>query len=184
MKGSAAMAEVVEPYAEALMSLAQAHDLADRFGQDAAGVLSTLEASPELSAFLGSPIHAGAQKKAVLNQIFGNEVHSYVMNFLMLLVDRQRIPFLSGICKRYRELLRTLKQIALAEVTSAVELNDEQRQSVVNRVKAMMNVEAVELETRVDPELIGGVVIKVGSQVVDASLRGQLRRLAVDLSRA
>jgi F-type H+-transporting ATPase subunit delta len=62
-------------------------------------------------------------------------------------------------------------------VTSTVELSDEQRQTVVEKVKAMTGAQQVDLETSIDQDLIGGVVIKVGSQVLDASIRGQLRRL-------
>ncbi len=183
MKGSAAMAKVIEPYTEALMSLAQSQNLVDQFGENAEGVLAVMAESEELSTFLGSPVYEANQKKAVLKQIFENQVHGLFLNFLLLLVDRQRVPFLPGICKRYRELLRDLNQVALAEVTSAVELTEEQRQAVCDRVKSMTNSQSVEIETSIDPDLIGGVIIQVGSQVVDASLRGQLRRIALNLSR-
>jgi F-type H+-transporting ATPase subunit delta len=77
-----------------------------------------------------------------------------------------------------------LKQTVVAEVISAVELTDAQRQSVSEKVKAMTSANQVELDTKIDPDLIGGVIIKVGSQVIDASLRGQLRRIGISLSRA
>lgn len=183
MKGSAAMAKVIEPYTEALMSLAQSQNLVDRLGEDAAAVLSVITESEQLSTVLNSPVYEGGQKKAILKQIFENQVHHHFLNFLLLLVDRQRIAFLPGICQRYRELLRDLNQVSLAEVTSAVELTEEQRQAVCDRVKSMTGAQSVEIESRVDPDLIGGVIIQVGSQVVDASLRGQLRRISLNLSR-
>ena len=182
MKGSAAMAEVVEPYAEALMSLAQDSNLVDQFGEDAQTILETMEASDEFSSLMVSPVFEAAQKKAVVRQVFEGKLQGNMLNFLMLLVDRKRESYISGICKRYQELLRDLKKIVLAEVTATVELNDEQRQSITEKVKAMTGAQDVELETRIDPSLIGGVVIKVGSQVFDASLSGQLRRMALNLS--
>jgi F-type H+-transporting ATPase subunit delta len=75
-----------------------------------------------------------------------------------------------------------LKQTVLAEVTSAVELSESQQQSVREKVTAMTGAQQVELDTKIDPELIGGVIITVGSQVIDASLRGQLRRIGLRLS--
>jgi len=182
MKGSAAMAEVIEPYAEALMSLAQDGNLEDQFGEDAKGILETLRDSKELSSLMVSPIFEADKKKAVLRQIFEGKLQGNMLNFLLLLVDRKRESYIAGICKRYQELLRDLKKIVLAEVTATVELSDEQRQSIVEKVKGMTGAEAVELETSIDPSLIGGVVIKVGSQVFDASLSGQLRRMALNLS--
>jgi F-type H+-transporting ATPase subunit delta len=123
-------------------------------------------------------------KKAVLQQIGGEELHPFMKNFLKILVDRRRIVFLEGICKHYQALLRKLNQAVLAEVASAVELTDEQKQSVREKVIAMTSANQVELNTKIDPDLIGGVIIKVGSQVVDASLRGQLRRIGLRLSSA
>lgn len=182
MKGSAAMAEVIEPYAEALMSLAQDSNLSDQFGEDAKNILDTLDTSDELSSLMVSPVFEATQKKAIIRQIFEGQVQGNMVNFLLLLVDRKRESYIVGICKRYQELLRDLKKIVLAEVTATVELSDDQRQSITDKVKAMTGAQAVELETRIDPSLIGGVVIKVGSQVFDASLSGQLRRMALNFS--
>lgn len=184
MKGSLLSAEILEPYAEALMNVAQSHDLTDRFGEDVAALLNLLQESDELKQFLGNPIVGAEAKKGVLQQITGEQLHPYVINFLKLLVDRRRILFLEGICQQYQALLRQLKQTVLAEVSSAVELNDAQKQSVREKVMAITSASQVELDTKIDPDLLGGVIIKVGSQVIDASLRGQLRRIGVRLGSA
>ncbi len=183
MKGSLLSAQVLEPYAQALMSVAQSNNLVDRFGEDIASLLNLLQNSNELQQFLQSPVVQADAKKAVLRQIGGDQIHPFLMNFLMILVDRRRILFLEGILKQFQTLLRKLKQTVLAEVTSAIELTDAQRQSVAEKVKAMTGASEVELETKLDPDLIGGVIIKVGSQLIDASLRGQLRRIGLSLSR-
>lgn len=184
MKGSAAMAEVIEPYAEALMALAKDSNCLDQFGEDASGIISVMAESDELSGLMLSPVFETEQKKAVIRQVFEGKIQPNMLNFLLLIVDRKRTAYLTGICKRYSELLRDIKQIVLAEVTSAVELDDGQRQSITEKVKAMTGAQSVEIESQVDSALMGGVIIKVGSQVVDASLRGQLRRIGVNLSRA
>lgn len=182
MKGSAAMAEVIEPYAEALMSLAQDANLVDQFGEDAASILDVMASSDELSSLVMSPVFEAAQKKAVLRQIFEGQLQGNMVNFLLLLVDRKREAYIPGICKRYQALMRELKKIVLAEVTATVDLSDGQRQAIEQKVKAMTGAEAVELEASINPDLIGGVIIKVGSQVFDASLSGQLRRMALNFS--
>ena len=182
MKGSLVSAEVLEPYAEALMSIAQSNDQVDKIGEDVNTLLSLLESSPELKEFLANPIVQAAAKKAVLQQLVGEQLHPYMMNILKLLVDRRRILFLEGICQQFQTLLRRLKQTELAEITSAVELTEAQRESVKEKVKAISGAHEVELKTKIDPDLIGGVIIKVGSQVLDGSLRGQLRRIGMSLS--
>lgn len=184
MKGSLVSAEILEPYAQALMSAAQSQNIAERVGEDIRSLLSALENSEELRQFLSNPFVKDADKKAVLGQIAGDSIHQYTRNFLMLLVDRRRILFLEGIAQQYLTLLRELNQTVLAEVISAVELTEAQQQAVREKVQAMTGARSVELSTKLDPDLIGGVIIKVGSQVIDASLLGQLRRIGIRLSSA
>ncbi len=182
MAGDILRSEVLDPYAQALMSLGQSSDLVDRFSEDVGNILDTLNGSQDLKDFIVNPLAKGDLKKEVLSQVFGDAVHPFMRNFMMLLVDRRRIVFLEGICQQYQRLYRKLKQAVLAEVTSTVELNDEQKSAIRNKVKAMTNANQVDIETTIDPELIGGVIIKVGSQVIDASLRGQLRRITLRLT--
>lgn len=184
MKGSVVGAQVLEPYAEALMSLAQSNNLIERLSEDVASLLNLLHESPEFQEFLANPLVKAEDKKAVLQRIGGEQLHPYTMSFLKILVDRRRIPFLEGICRHFQALLRKLNQTVLAEVTSALELSDNQKQAVRERAMALAQATQVELETKIDPDLIGGVIIKVGSQVVDASLRGQIRRIGLRLSSA
>ncbi|MCU0546438.1 MAG: ATP synthase F1 subunit delta [Oscillatoriaceae cyanobacterium Prado104] len=174
--------EVLQPYASALMSLAKSNNLSEKFGEDIRSLLSLLEESEELRLFLSSPLVKPQDKKAVIDRIAGDEMHPMMRNFLRLLVDKGRILFVEGIGKRYLTELRELNQTVLAEVTSAVPLSEAQQQTVREKVKAMTNAREVEIETKIDSDLIGGVIIKVGSRVIDASLQGQLRRLGIRLS--
>ncbi|MEG4073405.1 ATP synthase F1 subunit delta [Microcoleus sp. Pol14C2] len=174
--------EVLQPYASALMSLAQSNNLSEKFGEDIRSLLSLLEGSEDLRQFLGNPLIKPDAKKAVIQQIAGEEMSPLMHSFLKLLVDKGRIVFLEGIGKQYLARLRELNQTVLAEVTSAVPLSDAQQQTVREKVQAMTSASQVEIETKIDADLIGGVVIKVGSQVIDASLRGQLRRLGLRLN--
>lgn len=174
--------EVLQPYASALMSLAKSNNLSEEFGNDIRSLLSLLDSSEELRQFLASPLVKPDDKKAVIKQIAGEEMNPLMRSFLSLLIDKGRILFLEGIGKQYLSQLRELNQTVLAEVTSAVPLSDAQQQTVREKVQAMTSARQVEIETKIDADLIGGVVIKVGSQVIDASLRGQLRRLGIRLS--
>ena len=174
-------AEVVEPYAEALMSLADSQSLIEQFGNQTRELLTVLKESEELQQFLGSPVIKTEDKKAVLKQIAGQGLHPYLVNFLQLVIDKKRTTFLAGILEQFLALVRDRTSTVLAQVTSVTELTQQQRDRVKEQVKAMTNASEVELETSLDPDLIGGVVIKVGSQVLDASLKGQLRRIGLSL---
>jgi F-type H+-transporting ATPase subunit delta len=182
MKSKIALAEIAQPYAQALMSVAGSNNLTEEFGEDARSLLSLLSSSEQLRNFFANPFIAAENKKSVINQVFGEGSNTYFRNFLMLLVDRRRISLLDGICQQYLALLRQQNQTVLAEVISAVPLTDEQKESVKQKVVSMTNARSVELDSKIDRDLIGGVIIKVGSQVIDASLQGQLRRLSLRLS--
>ena len=178
---STATSEVAAPYAQALLSIAQSKNSVDDINQTAGDFLSLLKESDDLSQFLSNPIAGKEAKRGVINQVLGDEANQQMKNFMMLLVDKGRIVLVEPILEEFRSLVRDLKQTVLAEVTSAVELTDEQRETVRQKVQQMTDAQSVELTTQVDPDLIGGVIVKVGSKVLDASIRGQLRRIGLQL---
>ncbi len=184
MQDSIITSEVIEPYAQAYMSIAQSHDLLDQFNDDVSAILQLLSESDDLRKLVESPMIRPDTKKAVIRQILGDQVHAYTLNFLLLLVDRGRLLFLSGICRQYQTLLRKLKGIALAEVKTAVQLSADQEEQIKQKVQSITGSQSVDLEVDVDPSLLGGVIIKVGSRVIDASLRGQLRRISNQLMKS
>lgn len=184
MKGSMLTGRIAEPYAQALMSAAQSNNLVDQIAGDVTTLLELLNSSQELSQFLANPLMKLGDKKTVLQQLVREQLHPFTYNFLMILVDRRRITFLADICKQFQTLLRQFKQTVLAEVTSTTELTEAQQQSIRDKVKSMTSAQDVELSTKIDPDLIGGVIIKVGSQVIDASLRAQIRRISLRLTSA
>ncbi|WP_414752429.1 ATP synthase F1 subunit delta [Anabaena sp. CCY 9910] len=181
MTSKVANTEVAQPYAQALLSIAQSKSLTEEFGTDARTLLNLLAENQQLRNFIDNPFIAAENKKALIKQIL-SEASPYLRNFLLLLVDKRRIFFLEEILQQYLALLRQLNQTVLAEVTSAVALTEDQQQAVKEKVLALTKARQVELATKVDSDLIGGVIIKVGSQVIDSSIRGQLRRLSLRLS--
>ncbi|MGB7416738.1 MAG: ATP synthase F1 subunit delta [Thermosynechococcaceae cyanobacterium] len=184
MTQNAVSAAIVEPYAEALMSVAQSKNITNEVGEDVKGILDLLNASDDLKEFLTNPLTKGEAKKAVLKKILQSQIQPYFFNFLMLLVDRRRTFLLEAICKEYQSLLRKLNNTVLAEVVSTIELNDKQKKQIIAKVQQMTQANQVELASSIDTSLIGGVIIKIGSEVLDASIRGQLRRMTTSLTSA
>ena len=184
MSAAAIASEIADPYAQALMGLAKDQSLTDRFGEDASALLTLIGESEELEQFLISPLMGNKVKKGVLTQVGSDRFHPLFVSFLKLLVDKGRVFFLPAVLGRYQALLRELNQAVLAEVTAAVDLTEDQQNALRDRVMAMTGARQVDLAITVDADLMGGVIIKVGSQIVDASLRGQLRRLSMQLGAA
>lgn len=184
MKSSSVSQAVVAPYADALLSLAQEQNSLNTIARDVRLIGDTLSDSVELSQLFASPLIGANVKKGVIESVFGSQVNAFTKSFLLLLVDRKRIAFLSEIVKQFQSLLRVIDGVALAEITSAFQLSRAQEDSLRDRVKKLTGANAVELSIVVNSDLIGGVIIKVGSQVVDASIRGQLRRIKSSLAAA
>ncbi|MEO1432623.1 MAG: ATP synthase F1 subunit delta [Cyanobacteria bacterium J06633_8] len=182
MGNNTATAAVSRPYAEALMSIAQSNNVADKFDSDVRSLLNLIKESQALQNFFANPFISGEDKKGVISKILSDDTNPIFRNFLMLLVDRRRITLVEDIAEEYLAKLRELNQTVLAEVISAVPLTDEQQQTIKEKVKSMTDAREVELNSTIDSDIIGGVIIKVGSQVVDSSLRGQLRRLSLNLN--
>jgi len=184
MKSNSVSQAVVAPYADALISLAQEQNSLDAIARDVRLIGDTLSDSVELSQLFASPLIGADVKKGVIESVFGSQVNAFTKSFLLLLVDRKRIAFLNEIVQQFQALLRVIDGVALAEVTSAFQLSRAQEDSLRDQVKKLTGAKAVELSITVNSDLIGGVIIKVGSQVVDASIRGQLRRIKSSLAAA
>lgn len=184
MSASVVTSEVAEPYARALLSLTQDSGTTDETNNLARDVLELLNQSEELVGFFVNPLTSAEAKKGVIRQILGESANSNFLNFLQLLVDRGRAALMAPILSQYQALVREVNQTVLAEVSSAIELSDEQKESIRQKVVSMTGARAVELNTNIDSSLLGGVIIKIGSQVIDASLRGQLRRIGIQLGAA
>jgi len=178
---SAITAEVVEPYAEALMSLTKSQNITDEIAYSVRELKNLFEESQDLRSFVASPLVSAEDKKEVIKRIAEGQVHPFLLNFLLLLVDRKRINFVEGIFSKYLEIVRQLNNVVLAEVTSAVRLYEGEAEKLAEKIKQLTGASGVEIQTKIDPDIIGGVIIKVGSQVYDASLKGQLRRISLSM---
>lgn len=174
---------ITTPYAEAFLQVASSRDEVDKVIDQAKEVLELWTQSPDLSEAMASPVLEVDAKKAVLEKLFSNQLTPSFLNLLKLLADRQRIGFLDAVLERLLELYREQRNIALATVTSASALNDRQQADLLKKVQAIAGTENLELNLDIDPALIGGFVVSVGSKVIDASLAGQVRRLGLSLAK-
>lgn len=178
---------IATPYAEALLQIGKQQGISDHLAADAKAVLDLWTGSEALQEALGSPILEPEVKKSVITALFkekGVVKQPAILNLLKLLADRQRISLMGAVFERFLELYRKAKGIALAQVTSATPLTLEQEDQLSKKVQAMAGSAVVDCSITVDPSLIGGLIVRIGSQVVDASLVGQVRRLGLSLAKA
>lgn len=170
--------KVAIPYAEALVANAKSLDSLAQYKEELSSILSILLQSEDLQLFLLNPLISNITKKKVLKQLFEKQVQNFIMNFLLVLVDRRRISFLKTIIEKYLEIAYSLESITIVEVTSAIDLNDEQKFNLIDKIKSLTGSNEVKLLINCNPSLIGGFIIKIGSKVIDASLIGKLKKMS------
>ena len=174
---------ITTPYAEAFLQVADGRNETDEIVDQARQVLELWHQSPELREAMASPVLEVEAKKAALEALFAKQVTPSFLNLLKLLADRQRIGFLDAVLDRLLELYREQRHISLAQVTSATALTEEQQAEIALKIQAVVGTDKLETRYQVDPALIGGFIVAVGSQVIDASLAGQVRRLGLALAK-
>jgi F-type H+-transporting ATPase subunit delta len=174
---------VTTPWAEAFLQLSETNGDTAAVVEQAKSLLATWNESSELREAMASPVLEIEAKKAAITSLFGEAISPSFLNLLKLLADRQRIGVLDAVLERFLELYRDQNGIALATVTAAEPLSPEQLEAVTQQIRSVAGTDQVEVNTAIDPSLIGGFVLKVGSKVIDASLAGQVRRLGLALAR-
>ena len=136
--------------------------------------------SPTLSTVPTSV--SSAEKKDAIRKIVDGGDERF-LNFLELLAERNRLPVTFRIRRNFDELWRKEKKLLPVEVTSAIELEDSLVRSIGERIEQKTG-RRIELTSRVNPDIIGGIVLRVGNKVLDASVHGRLERLRKQITRA
>jgi F-type H+-transporting ATPase subunit delta len=125
--------------------------------------------------FLTSPVVPAEKKRAVLSGLLPN-VSPEAVRFLAILARRDRLELVPEIAQVFRRLLNEHRGIAVAQVTTAVPIDERQKATIASRLGQRVG-KAVTLETRIDPSILGGVIAQIGDNVLDGSVRGRLERL-------
>ena len=174
---------ITTPYAEAFLQVAESRNEVDEVISQAKSILELWNNCPEFSDSMASPVLEINEKKAALEKLFSAELTPSFLNLLKLLADRQRIGLLNSVLERLLEIYRQQRNIALATITSAATLKEDQQADLLKKVQSIAGTDNLEIDLKVDPELIGGFVVNVGSKVIDASIAGQVRRLGLSLAK-
>ncbi len=170
-------------YARALFAIAQEQQAVAEVRAQLEGVEALFAEHPELAAALFRPLHPVAERRGVLRGICERAGSGEsVRNFFAFLVDQRRLVDFDAICSEYRRLADEAAGRTRAEVVSASPLSNEQQRRLAQALAARTGCE-VELDVRVDADLIGGAIAVVGGLVFDGSLRTQLSQLRETLTR-
>jgi F-type H+-transporting ATPase subunit delta len=175
---------VARRYARALLSLGLEEGRFEQYGDELEAVLQAMRGSRELGSLIANPGYTQPQRQAAVDVAVGAlKLSPVTVNFLRLLVDRQRGADLPAIARAYRALVDQQAGRLRATVTAARPLSDGELERL-REVIGQMTGRSIVLESKTDPALIGGVVTQVGATLLDGSLRTQLERMREDLKAA
>jgi len=172
------LSKIAEPYAEALLDLAKSNGSLKETTNDMNIVSQFLANSGDLKKFLGNPLITKKAKRNVVVDILSEQIGGSTLKFLLLLVDRGRIEALDSIAQKFLELSYKQEAIEIAKITSSIQLSAEQQKGIAEKLKTMTGAKQIKLALKVDPQLIGGFTIEIGSKLIDTSIRGQLRQIS------
>ncbi len=164
-------------YAEALFDLAEEADAVDAVVADLNGLKGLIGDSAHLRDVLRSPVYARAEKAAAMGAIIEKSgVNALTANFIGLVAEKNRLFFLEAMIEGFSKLAAHHRGEVEAFVTSAAPLSDDQERRLRGEIEGRVG-RAVNLFLDVDPDLLGGLVVKVGSTMVDSSLRTKLNKM-------
>jgi ATP synthase F1 delta subunit len=169
------MEEVADVYARSLFEVAKEHDRLDAIREQLDQFAAALNDHRQMAVFFFSPYFSTEEKKDALKRSI-EDADPIFMNFLEALVERHRMPAVFRMRVAYQKLWDDENKRLPVQITSAVALDEETVQSIGDRISEQTG-QTVELSSSVDPDLIGGIVLRVGNVILDASIRNRLNQL-------
>jgi len=176
------MEEIASVYARSLFEVAleqgKLDDVRDQLGEFA----DVLDGNQEMQVFFFSPYFSTPEKEEGLAKVVTG-AEPIVENFLRLLIEKHRMPTVFAVRRVFDELWRQENQLLPVEITSAIELDKKTVKQIGDRIGEETG-QKIELSERVDPDILGGLVVRVGNSIIDSSIRSRLDSLRKQVAKA
>jgi F-type H+-transporting ATPase subunit delta len=174
--------EIARVYAEALFDVAKDRDELDQVRDELAQFADSLVENRDMQVFFFSPYFSSAEKREGIERAVSGADEEFV-NFLGLLAEKHRMPLIFRIRKQFEELWKHENRRLEVTVTSAVELDPKVVEDIGAAIEKQTD-QGVDLTSRVDDSILGGIVLQVGNMVLDASIRNRLEKLRKTVAQA
>lgn len=168
---------VSERYAQALLELVSDNLSKEDILKALLDITESVKGSGDLNKVMTSPVISNDEKKNVISKLFENTTNKVILNFLKLLVDKNRFSMLESITKEYKNEINRLNNLLSINVTSAIDLTEDEKSAIKDKLSNILN-KNIELEWATNPDIIAGLVFEVGDNIIDNSLRHKLQDLS------
>jgi F-type H+-transporting ATPase subunit delta len=177
--------DVSDSYAKALVELADEKNTLEQVHSDVDAIAALVKENKKFADLMYNPIVEADKKKAVIQEISkGAGFQKYTTNFLKLLVEKDRVNLLNEICESFEEQYCQLTDTQVATLRSAVKLEQEQQFLIAKKLQELTGSKNIKLKPIIDQSLIAGFVVEYGSSQIDLSIRGQIEKVAEDLTKS
>lgn len=174
-------ARIAVPYARALFDFSVKKNIMHQITADFQNLETFLNENAELTGYLNNPLLSNPAKREILAKILKSQINAETFKFLMLLIDKNRINVLSSVITGYLELVYETASIKMIQVSTAFPFTSSQKDALIQKLKELTKAREIRLIIEVDPNLIGGFLIKTESKVIDFTIKNQLQELAQHL---
>lgn len=175
------MTTVTEEYATALFTLCSEEGKKREVADSLKAVKSLISEYPDYIDLLAAPSVPFEERAGLIDSAFSEKLHEYAVSFMKLVCERGHIRDLSDCIDEYMKLFEAADGIVAAEVTSAVELTEAEKEALCNKLEKKLS-RKVELVCRVDEGLLGGIIVKVDGKIMDGSLKRRLADVKATIS--
>lgn len=172
--------EVAKKYSTALFNIVREKSLIDEAFKQFEELDALINKDDTLLQFLLAPHILDQHKLALVRDVFGERLNPLFLEFLLVLIRKHRIGYLHDICEEFRERVAEARGMLVAKVTTVTPMNDDQRRQLIERLTGKTG-KTIELEEKIDPKILGGMIIILGDQIIDGSVRHHLAILKEDL---
>ena len=179
MSGNPLTSKIAAPYARALFDFSVEKNIMHQITADFQNLDLFLEKTPELMKYLTNPVVKQEVKSAILTKTLKSQLNTETFNFLMVLVERDRINLLTSVIDSYLELIYETASIKRVDVSTAFAFTNSQKDTLIQKLKDSMGAREIRLEINVDPSLIGGFLIKTESKVLDYKIVSKLGKVSI-----
>jgi len=177
--------DVSDSYAKALVELADEKNTLEQVHSDVDAIAALVKENQKFADLMYNPVVEADKKKAVIQEIAkGAGFQKYTTNFLKLLVEKDRVNLLNEICESFEEQYCTLTDTQVATLRSAVKLEQEQQFLIAKKLQELTGSKNIKLKPIIDQSLIAGFVVEYGSSQIDLSIRGQIEKVAEELTKS
>jgi F-type H+-transporting ATPase subunit delta len=178
------MAKLVENvYGDALFELAKEENKVDEFFEEVTGLIQVLSENPDLTKMMTHPHISKEEKLQTVETVFKGKISDEIIGLMRMVVEKDHFGQMKDIFEYFVSSVKEFKNIGVCYISTPLELSDQKKKEVENRLLETTKYETLETHYKIDKDLIGGMVIRIGDRVVDSSIRTKIYNLSRELSK-